>query len=67
MKLKDMREKTIDELKEAVLEQKKELFSLRMKHNKMNQLENPAQIKQTKRTIAQIKTIIRQKEMVKNA
>lgn len=64
MKLQEMREKTIDELKEEVLNQKKELFSLRMKHNKMNQLENPAQISQTKRRIAQIKTIIRQKEMV---
>ena len=59
-----MREKSIEELKEEVLNQKKELFSLRMKHNKMNQLENPAQIKQVKRTIAQLKTIIRQKEMV---
>ena len=59
-----MREKSIEELKEEVLNQKKELFSLRMKHNKMNQLENPAQIKQTKRTIAQLKTIIRQKETV---
>ena len=64
MKLKDMREKTIEELQEEVLNQKKELFSLRMKHNKMNQLENPAQISQTKRRIAQLKTVIRQKELV---
>ena len=64
MKLNEMREKSIEELKEEVLNQKKELFLLRMKHNKMNQLENPAQIKQVKRTIAQLKTIIRQKEMV---
>ena len=64
MKLKDMREITIEELKEEVLKEKKELFSLRMKHNKMNQLENPAQIKQAKRRIAQLKTVIRQKELV---
>ena len=64
MKLNEMREKSIEELKEEVLNQKKELFSLRMKHNKMNQLENPAKIKETKRVIAQLKTIIRQKEMV---
>jgi len=62
-KLQDLRDKTIDELKEQALNLKKELFSLRMKHNKMNQLENPAQIKQTKRLIAQVKTIIRQKEL----
>ena len=64
MKLKDMREMKIEELKEEVLKEKKELFGLRMKHNKMNQLENPAQIKQTKRRIAQLKTVIRQKELV---
>jgi ribosomal protein L29 len=34
-----------------------------MKHNKMNQLENPAQIKQTKRAIAQAKTVIKEKEL----
>ncbi len=64
MKLNEMRKQTIEELKEEVLKEKKELFSLRMKHNKMNQLENPAQIKQTKRRIAQLKTVIRQKELV---
>jgi len=64
MKLNEMRKSTVEELKEEVLKQKKELFGLRMKHNKMNQLENPAQIKQTKRRIAQLKTVIRQKELV---
>ncbi len=63
MKLTEMREKTIEELKELVLNFKKDLFSLRMKHNKMNQLENPAQIKQTKRAIAQAKTVIKEKEL----
>lgn len=63
MKLQEIREKSIDELKELILNAKKELFSLRMKHNKMNQLENPAQIKQTKRLIARLKTVLRQKEL----
>ena len=52
-----MREKSIEELKEEVLNQKKELFSLRMQHNKMKQLENPAKIKETKRVIAQLKRL----------
>ncbi len=65
MKLTEMREKTIEELKELVLNFKKDLFSLRMKHNKMNQLENPAQIKQAKRAIAQAKTVIKEKELKK--
>ena len=63
MKLQEIREKTVEELKELILNSKKELFSLRMKHNKMNQLENPAQIKQTKRLIARLKTVLKQKEL----
>ena len=61
MKLQEIKEKSIAELKELILNSKKELFTLRMKHNKMNQLENPAQIKQTKRLIARLKTVLRQK------
>ena len=63
MKLQEIKEKTVSELKELILSSKKELFTLRMKHNKMNQLENPAQIKQTKRLIARLKTVLRQKEL----
>ncbi len=63
MKLQEIKEKTVSELKELILNSKKELFTLRMKHNKMNQLENPAQIKQTKRLIARLKTVLRQKEL----
>ncbi len=63
MKLQEIKEKTVAELKELILNSKKELFTLRMKHNKMNQLENPAQIRQTKRLIARLKTVLRQKEL----
>ena len=63
MKLQEIKEKTVSELKELILNSKKELFTQRMKHNKMNQLENPAQIKQTKRLIARLKTVLRQKEL----
>ncbi len=63
MKLQEIKDKTVSELKELILNYKKELFALRMKHNKMNQLENPAQIRQTKRLIARLKTILKQKEL----
>lgn len=63
MKLQKIKEKTVSELKDLIINSKKELFSLRMKHNKMNQLENPAQIRQTKRLIARLKTVLRQKEL----
>ena len=63
MKLQEIKDKTIDELKESILESKKELFTLKMGHNKLKQLENTAQIKNTKKDIARMKTILRQKEM----
>ena len=63
MKLQEIKEKTIDELKELVLESKKELFTLKMGHNKLKQLENTASIKNTKKLIARAKTVLRQKEL----
>ena len=63
MKLQEIKEKTIDELKDLALNSKKELFNLKMSHNKLKQLENTAQIKNKKREIARIKTILRQKEL----
>ena len=63
MKLQEIKEKTIDELKDMILESKKELFTLRMVHNKLKQLENTASIKNTKRDIARAKTVLRQKEL----
>ena len=63
MKLQEIKDKTIDELKELILESKKELFALRMGHNKLKQLENTASIKNKKKEIARAKTVLRQKEM----
>ena len=63
MKLQEIKDKSIDELKELILESKKELFTLRMGHNKLKQLENTAQIKNTKKLIARAKTVLRQKEL----
>ena len=63
MKLQEIKEKSIDELKELILESKKELFTLRMGHNKLKQLENTASIKNKKKEIARAKTILRQKEL----
>lgn len=63
MKLQEIKDKTVEELKEAILSAKSELFQLKIKHNKMNPLENPAQIKNLKRQVAQMKTVLRQKEL----
>ena len=67
MKLQELREKTLDELKQEVLDNKKKLMELRMDKS-LNKLENTASIANTKRLIAQIKTVITEKETeVKNA
>ena len=67
MKLQELREKTLDELKQALLDNKKKLMELRM-DNSLKKLENTASIANTKRLVAQIKTVITEKETeVKNA
>ena len=61
MKLQDIREKSVDELKGLVVDLKKELFNLRLQKS-TNKLENPASIATTKRTIARVKTVLKEKE-----
>ncbi|HOQ76201.1 MAG TPA: 50S ribosomal protein L29 [Thermoclostridium sp.] len=60
--LKELREKTRDELNEELNELKAELFKLRFQHA-TSQLENPMRLKQVKKDIARVKTIIREKEL----
>ena len=62
MKLSEIREKTVDELNQLVVDSKKKLFDLRIQKS-MHKLENTAEIANTKRLIAQIKTVLRQKEI----
>ncbi|MDR0916709.1 MAG: 50S ribosomal protein L29 [Oscillospiraceae bacterium] len=50
------------ELSDKLVELKRDLFFLRMQHT-MNQLDNPTKITLTKRDIARVKTVIRQKEL----
>lgn len=64
MKLQEMREKTIDELKSAIVEFKKQLFDLRVQ-KATHKLENTALISTTKRLIAQAKTVIKEKDAAK--
>ncbi|RAI15677.1 MAG: 50S ribosomal protein L29 [Candidatus Melainabacteria bacterium] len=62
MKLQEMREKSIDELKAAIVDYKKQLFDLRLQ-KATHKLEKTASISTTKRLIAQAKTVIREKEV----
>lgn len=62
MKASEIREKSDAELLKELKELKTELFNLRFRLA-TNQLENPMQIKNVKKNIARIKTIMREKEI----
>ena len=64
MELKKMREMTEVELNNELAKMKKELFILRFQHV-TGQLENPVKMREVKREIARVKTIIREKELAK--
>ena len=58
MKASDVRAKTADELKDQLVDLKKEQFNLRFQRA-TQQLEKPARVKEVRRDIARIKTILR--------
>ena len=62
MKAEDIRELTEEELHEKVHELKDELFNLRFQLA-TGQLDNPMRIRQVKKDIARVKTIIREREL----
>ena len=62
MELKKMREMTEVELNSELAKMKKELFNLRFQHV-TGQLENPVKMRELKRNIARVKTILREKEL----
>ena len=58
--VKDLNTKSVDELAQALVEAKKELFNLRFL-NATNQLENTSRIKEVRKNIARIQTVITEK------
>ncbi len=64
MELKKMRDMTVPELNAELKKQKNELFNLRFQHV-TGQLENPIKMRDVKKDIARIKTVIREKELAK--
>lgn len=62
MKVKDIREMTTEELNVKLFDLKKELFNLRFR-NATNQLDNPLEIANVKKSIARVKTVIREREL----
>ena len=62
IKMDKVREMTMTELETELKKMKNELFNLRFQHV-TGQLENPMRIKEVKRDIAKIKTVIRENEI----
>jgi large subunit ribosomal protein L29 len=57
MKAEEIRALSSDEMQRKLTELKHELFNLRFQHE-VGQLENPSKMKQTKKDIARIKTVL---------
>ena len=62
MELKKMREMTEVELNGELDKMKKELLNLRFQHV-TGQLENPVKMRELKKDIARVKTILREREL----
>ena len=70
MKIADLKDKTVNDLNEMVVEFKKQLFDIRFKKF-TNKYENAtdlgranSQLKEIRKSIAQVKTVINQKKSV---
>ncbi len=62
MKVNEIRDMHVEELQTKLQDLKKELFNLRFQHA-TNQLDNPMRIVEVKKTIARIKTVLREQEL----
>ncbi len=61
--LEELNTQSVADLKQQLVDAKKELFNLRFQ-NATNQLDNTSRIKEVRRNIARIQTIITQKDSV---
>ena len=66
MKLKEMQEKPTEQLQNEVAHQLRHLFDLRSQAV-TEKLEDPTQLGKTRRNIAQLKTILRQRQLKEKA
>ena len=61
--VKDLRAKSIADLQDELVSAKKELFNLRFQ-NATNQLDNTSRIKEVRKNIAKIQTVITEKAKI---
>ena len=65
-KKKDLKELSIAELEKGIRDNQDQLVSLRLR-KQTGQVENPQQLKELRRQIARLKTILNQKKQVEDA
>lgn len=62
MKIQEIKELTVDELSKRIVEEENNLVDLRFAHE-LKQLTNTAKLNTTKKDIAKMKTVLRQREL----
>ena len=62
MKTNEIRKLSTKEINKKIAESKEELFNLRMKQA-TGSLENPSRIRELRKTVARLKTILREREI----
>lgn len=62
MKAKELRERTVEELRELETELREKLFRLKMQHY-TGQLESVAELKAMKRDIARVLTVLKERNL----
>ena len=62
MKVNEIRDMSADEQTQKLQSLKEELFNLRFQHA-TGQLENPMRLREVKKSIAQVKTVQREREL----
>lgn len=65
MKTSEIRELTIKEIEERIENEKSQLLKLRLNHS-ISPLDNPMKITETRRNIARLQTILRQRNLNQN-
>ena len=64
VKAQSMKEMTLEEINQRVTDLREELFNLRFR-NSMRQLDNPLKIRESRREMARLLTVLRGKEGIK--
>ena len=62
MKANEIRKLSTEEINKKIAESKEELFNLRMKQA-TGSLENPSRIRDLRKTVARLKTILKEREI----